>query len=433
MRVSVFGLGYVGVVTAACLVRAGHEVVGVDIDHGKVELVGAGKSPVVEAGLDGLLSSAFASGRLSATSNAADAVHSSDVIMVTVGTPPSKGGGPSLSQVFSTIGEIAESCAAAPGTRVVVLRSTVPPGTLRECAGIFDRLGARDAAHLAFNPEFLREGSAIRDFDEPPYTVIGTTDSVAEAAVRKLYASVDAPVYVVSPDVAEMIKYVCNAWHGTKIAFANEVGRLAKALGLDGRQVMDLVGRDTKLNTSAVYMRPGFAYGGSCIPKDLAALLHLVRTLNVDTRLFQAVPASNAVQVSLAFDMVMETRPKEVGVLGLAFKPGTDDLRSSPMVLLVKQLLGEGIGVRVHDERVHQAKLLGTNLDYIRSHIPHFERLVFGELADVAPWGDALVVGHSTGAYRSAVVMYAGTRPVVDLVGLYDSAPPDINLHGIAW
>jgi GDP-mannose 6-dehydrogenase len=230
-----------------------------------------------------------------------------------------------------------------------------------------------------------------------------------------------------------MVKYVSNAWHATKIAFANEVGRMARALSLDGRQVMELVAKDAKLNASAAYMRPGFAYGGSCIPKDLRALLHVARTLNVPTHLLEAVPASNALQVSAALDMITDLRPKAAAILGLAFKPGTDDLRESPTVLLVKQLLGEGVAVRVHDARVHEAQLQGTNLDYIRLRIPHFESLIHGDIADVAPWGDILVVTHNTDEYRAAVLEFADSRPVVDLVGLFDTAPPDVDLHGIAW
>ena len=433
MRVSVFGLGYVGSVTAACLARDGHSVVGVDTNNAKVALINRGESPVVEHDLQRLLSEGLASGRVRATSNAKDAVAASEASIIAVGTPVGHNGSPALGHVFQTCRAIAVAIGCDAREHSVVLRSTVPPGTLRRCHDLFVEMCPQSTVHLAFNPEFLREGSAIRDFDHPAYTVIGTDDSVAESAVRQLYSAVQAPVHVVSPEIAEMVKYVANAWHAAKISFANEVGRTARACGVDGRAVMGLIAEDSRLNTSPVYMRPGFAFGGSCLPKDLRALTRLSRTMDVRTPLLEAIATSNSGQVDAAIDMIMELRPRAVGVLGLAFKPGTDDLRESPAVVLVKKLLGEGIEIRIHDSCVHEAALLGTNLDYIRSNIGHFETLIDGDLEGVARQGDVLVVTHSTDAYREAVLRFAGSRPVVDLVGLFDDPPPGIDLHGIAW
>jgi GDP-mannose 6-dehydrogenase len=305
----------------------------------------------------------------------------------------------------------------------------VPPGTLARCAELFSAEGA--GVHLAFNPEFLREGSAIRDYDTPAYTIIGTGDAVAENRVRALYAAVAAPVVVVEPAVAEMIKYVANAWHATKIAFANEVGRLAKAFGVDGRDVMDVIVRDTKLNVSPVYLRPGFAYGGSCLPKDVAALLAHARRLDVPVPLLESVPRSNAQQVELAFAAVLASRPRRVAVLGLAFKPGTDDLRESPAVPLVKRLLGEGCEVRIYDRDVNLAHLMGTNLDYIRANLPHFEALLVASPADAVGWADAVVVTYKSGDFVEALSRGDGT-PVIDLAGQFrgDSGR---EAHGIGW
>lgn len=429
MRISIFGLGYVGAVTAACLARDGHQVVGVDVNADKVAGVAAGRSPIVEEGLDVLLEQAVADGRVEATTDARAAVAATDVSMITVGTPPQANGEPDLQYVTRVCSEIAAAVKDLGRAHVVVLRSTAPPGTLARCAEQFADEGAE--VHLAFNPEFLREGSAIRDYDAPAYTIIGTDDATAERRVRELYAAVPAPVVVVEPAVAEMIKYVANAWHATKIVFANEMGRLAKAFGVDGRDVMDVIVRDTKLNVSPVYLRPGFAYGGSCLPKDVGALLAQARRLDVPVPLLESVPLSNAQQIELAFQALLADRPSRVGVLGLAFKPGTDDLRESPAVPLVKRLLGEGCEVRIYDRDVNHAHLMGTNLAYIHANLPHFEALLAESAADVVSWADVTVVTYASPAFSEAL-SGVDRKPVVDLAGLFrdDSGR---ETRGIAW
>jgi GDP-mannose 6-dehydrogenase len=430
MRISVFGLGYVGAVTAACLARDGNHVTGVDVNAEKVELVASGASPIVEEGLDVLLARAVADGRLRATTDAGEAVAATELSVIAVGTPPLANGEPDLGYVMRVCEEIADAVQMAGRPHVVVLRSTVPPGTLARCAEVF---AAKDVeVHLAFNPEFLREGSAIRDYDTPAYTIVGTTDPAAEQKVRALYASVCAPVLVVEPSVAEMVKYVANAWHATKIVFANEVGRLAKACGVDGRDVMDVIAQDTKLNVSPAYMRPGFAYGGSCLPKDVGALLSQARRYDVPVPLLSSVPLSNAQQIDLAFDAVMAARPRRVTVLGLAFKPNTDDLRESPAVPLVKRLLGEGCEVRIFDRDVNHAHLMGTNLAYIRGSLPHFEALLAGSAADAVAWADAVVVTYGSGDFVEALTAGDG-KHVVDLAGLFRGQTYGWDAHGIAW
>jgi GDP-mannose 6-dehydrogenase len=434
VKVSIFGLGYVGAVTAGCLSRDGYEVVGGDVNADKVARVAAGGSPIVEAGLPELLAAGSAAGRLTATVDAVAAVAGTDVSMISVGTPPNDHGVPYLGYVERVCREIGAAVAAKGAAHVVVLRSTVPPGTTQRCAALLaEAAGAGTPLHVAFNPEFLREGSAIRDYDHPAYTIIGTEDALAEAAVRELYACVDAPVHVVPPAVAEMVKYVANTWHATKIGFANEVGRVAKAFGVDGREVMHLITQDTKLNVSSVYMRPGFAYGGSCLPKDVNALLHYAGEMHVPTPLLSAVPASNQAHIEEAVKAVLKHGRRRVAVLGLAFKPGTDDLRESPAVPLVKRLIGEGCEVRIYDCDVHTAQLMGTNLAYIREHIPHFEALLTDTVKDCLAWSEVVVVTYASDQFATAVCDGGQARPVVDLAGLFDEPPGGCEYDGIAW
>lgn len=415
MRVSVFGLGYVGVVTVCCLARDGHRVVGVDINPDKVADVAAGRPPIIESGLEDLLRRGVADGRITATTDAHEAVLTSDLSMITVGTPAQPSGEPNLDFVFRVCSEIASALRSEPKEHVVAVRSTVPPGTLARCRERFATLAR--STHLAFNPEFLREGSAIADFDNPPYTILGTKDPVAERALRDLYAGVSAPLLVVRPEVAEMVKYVANAWHATKIVFANEIARLAEACGVDGREVMGVVVQDTKLNVSATYMRPGFAYGGSCLPKDVSGLLHQGRSHEVPVPLLASLPISNAIHIELAADAVLRYRPTRVAVLGLAFKPGTDDLRESPAVPLVKKLIGEGCQVSVFDRHVRPARLTGANLGYIRANLPHFEALLSDEPDEILRTADVVVVTHSTPEINDLVETVKGRKPIIDLAG----------------
>lgn len=432
MKISVFGLGYVGTVTAGCLARDGHDIIGVDVNPDKVRLVSRGESPIIEPGLSKLLAQAVSAGRLNATTSAAEAIANTDLSLISVGTPPSKTGAPDLGFVFHVLDEIASAIRAKAQNHVVVLRSTVPPGTMARCKEVLDAKTGAACAHLAFNPEFLREGSAIADYDNPPYTVIGTRDQVAETAVREIYRTVPGAVLVVAPELAEMVKYVANAWHATKIGFANEIGRIAKAFDVDGRVVMEIATRDTKLNVSAAYMKPGFAYGGSCLPKDLGALNAIARGRNVSVPLLNALPLSNAAHIDAAVESILQLAPRRVALLGLAFKPGTDDLRESPAVAVAKRLIGEGCEVRIYDRDVHYARLMGTNLAYIRQTLPHFEALLTESPDSALERADTAVLTYNSAEFRDPITRRPDLR-VVDLAGVFTDPPQVQEYSGSAW
>lgn len=424
MKISIFGLGYVGTVTAACLARDGHTVIGVDVNPQKVALINAGESPIVEPELGQLLSEGAAAGRITSTTNSEQAVAASDMSLISVGTPSTENGEPDLSYVFDVCKEIGAAVYRKRAPHVIVLRSTVPPGTLERCHSLLGDVVSSGPIHLAFNPEFLREGSAIRDYYRPPYTVIGTEDSVAKEAVQQMYAAVKAPVIVVKPAVAEMVKYVANAWHAAKVTFVNEIGRIAKALSVDGREVMNIIVQDTKLNISSAYMLPGFAYGGSCLPKDLSALLYFARKKDVPVPLLTMVPVTNSLQVDLAAQEVLRLGARRISIFGLAFKAGTDDLRESPAVLLVKRLLGEGCEVKIYDSAVYQACLMGTNLAYIQRNLPHFQSLLVAEPHQALDGTDLVVITHTSPGFRQVLLDASEKTQVLDLAGIFATELP---------
>ncbi|MHC5821644.1 MAG: nucleotide sugar dehydrogenase [Nostoc sp.] len=433
MKISIFGLGYVGVVTAACLARDGHEVIGVDVNPEKVDLIAKGESPIVEPGLSQLLVEGVAAKLIRATTDAEAAVLASDISLISVGTPPIERGEPDLTYVWNVCKQIGKAAIHKNESHVVVLRSTVPPGTLEKCQNLLDSLIGDHSIHLAFNPEFLREGSAIKDYDQPPYTIIGTESPVAEAAVRQMYATVDAPFTLVKPSVAEMVKYVANCWHAAKVGFANEIGRVAKAFGVDGREVMNIIVQDTKLNISPVYMRPGFAYGGSCLPKDLGALLYYARNMDVPVPLLNALPTTNSLQVDLAAQQVLRLGARKIAILGLAFKPGTDDLRESPAVLLVKRLIGEGCQIKIYDQAVYEARLMGTNLTYIQNNLPHFEDLLVAEPQQALENAELVIVTHASPEFRQILGEALKEIQILDLASVFSEPIQDLNYSGIAW
>ncbi|MEB3212345.1 MAG: UDP-glucose/GDP-mannose dehydrogenase family protein [Leptolyngbyaceae bacterium] len=433
MKISVFGMGYVGVVTAACLARDGHQVIGVDVNSEKIARINQGKSPIVEPGLAELLKEGVNRGLVEATSDAKDAVLRSDMSLISVGTPPNEKGIPELKYVFQVCREIGSALTQKKEPHVVVLRSTVPPGTLDRCSSLFKEVSEDCDVHLAFNPEFLREASAIKDYDNPPYTVIGTDDALAEESLRKMYATVPAPIFVTPPAVAEMVKYVSNAWHAAKISFANEVGRISKGYGVDGRDVMGLVVQDTKLNISPTYMRPGFAYGGSCLPKDVSALLCAAREMNIAVPMLDSLPVSNAAHIEKAVQEVLNLGVRKVALLGLAFKPKTDDLRESPAVVMAKRLIGEGCEIKIYDQAVHQAWLVGTNLAYIQNNIPHFEALLVPNVEDAVEDAELIIVTHATDDFRNAVLKFADNKKVLDLAGVFATSIEELDHYGIAW
>lgn len=433
MRISIFGLGYVGVVTAACLARDGHQVIGVDLNPDKVALIARGESPIIEPGLADLLQQGVQSSCIQATVDASAAVMDSDISLISVGTPPMERGEPDLSYVISVCKDIALAVKQKNSPHVVMLRSTVPPGTLEYCQELMAEVCGPDLIQVAFNPEFLREGSAIRDYDCPPYTIIGTNSAIAEQAVRNLYAKVEAKVLVVEPQVAELVKYVANTWHATKVSFANEIGRLAKAFEVDGREVMDIIVQDEKLNVSPVYMRPGFAYGGSCLPKDLDALLYYARSKDIFVPLLNTIPATNSLQIDLAVQQILNYGLRKIAIFGLAFKANTDDLRESPTVPLVKRLLGEGCQVKIYDPAVHQTQLMGTNLTYIQQHLPHFANLLVANPEEALADSELVVATHRTAEFQQILRQVPEDVKIFDLVGVFDEPPTVPEYEGLAW
>lgn len=433
MKVSIFGLGYVGAVSAACFARDGIDVIGVDVNADKVKMVGSGQAPIMEFGLSELLQEAVQSGRLTATSSAREAVQKSDLSVVSVGTPSHPDGSINLAYVYNVCEEIGMAIAAKGSSHTVVLRSTVVPGTTARCRRILQEHSGDCEVHLAFNPEFLREGTAIRDYEAPPYTMIGTEDAVAETMVRELYAAVDAPVIVVRPPEAELIKSTSNAWHATKIAFANEIGRLAKGHSVDGRVVMDLVTQDTKLNISAAYMKPGFAYGGSCLPKDVRALIAVARMAGIELPLLESLDRTNRKHIEHAVQLIRDTGKKKVGLLGLAFKEGTDDLRESPAVALIDTLHADGCEVWVLDPAVQQASLIGANRQYVEEHLPDLSALLVEDAKAILEHAEVLVVTYSSASFRKILESAPANVAVVDLAGLIEASREGCSYVGIGW
>ncbi len=437
MRIGVFGLGYVGIVSAGCLARAGHRVIGVDPQAAKVELVNAGRSPIIEAEIDGIVAEAVRERRLRATREAAEAIDRCELSLVCVGTPSNGNGSLDLRHVRTVCHEIGEALALT-GKRghVIVIRSTMLPGTTREVVvPALERASGLTVGldfHVCVNPEFLREGTAVRDYYDPPKTIVGDLDAASGALVASLYEGLRAPLIRTSIEIAEMAKYVDNAWHALKVGFGNEIGRLCKRVGLDSHAVMEVFLQDRKLNVSEAYLRPGFAFGGSCLPKDLRALAHMARTLDVELPILSAILSSNAQQIELALEMVRQAGVRNVGMLGLSFKAGTDDLRESPLVELAERLIGKGFAVRIYDRNVHLAHLLGSNRDYILNRIPHIAQLVDGDLDSVVAHGDVIVVGNRAPEFSSALERASG-KTVLDLVRLDGSRPPACAYQGISW
>lgn len=435
-QVSVFGLGYVGTVTAAALAAAGHDVIGIDPNPVKVESVRQGRSPVIERGLDELLERVVAEGRLTATSDPVEAVRATSISVICVGTPSRENGSLDLSHVRNVSREIG---AALPDDRfhVVVVRSTMLPGSTEGVviADIETASGRRriEDFGVSFNPEFLREGSSLHDYDHPPYTLIGSEDSRTAEIVESLYAHIDADVIHAPLSVAEMVKYVSNAYHALKVSFANEIGNICAAQDIDSHAVMDIFVRDTKLNVSAAYLKPGFAFGGSCLPKDLRALTYHGRRLDVVSPVLESIMPSNQLQVERAFRMIEASGKRAVGVLGMSFKPGTDDLRESPMVELIERLIGKGFDVRVFDRNVSLAGLHGANRTYIEREIPHIATLMSESLDDLLDVSEVLVVGHKDPEFDRAVAGAGSGKAIVDLVRIAAEIDHGAGYAGIAW
>ena len=415
MRVSVFGLGYVGCVSAACFARLGHDVVGVDTNPDKVSLVNASTSPLVEPGLDELLKEVVGERRLRATTSCPEAVEHSELAMICVGTPGRPNGQLNVEAVARIGEEIAQALKGRTAPLTVVLRSTVLPGTTEQVLAPALRKGGAAGLRIAVNPEFLREGSALRDFSRPPLTLVGCEDPAAAAQLRALYAGIEAQFVETRVKTAEMMKYVSNSWHALKICFANEIGNVCSAYGVDAHEVMRVFMMDKKLNISEAYLRPGFAFGGSCLPKDVRALVYAGRSADVALPVLSSILGSNEAQIRRGVDAVLETRKRRIGIVGLSFKPGTDDLRESAMVTLVETLIGKGCDVRILDRNVSIARLVGANRRYIEEEIPHISSLMCDDVESLLAHAEVLVIGN---ADEQAAHALAAVRPgcvVIDL------------------
>jgi GDP-mannose 6-dehydrogenase len=435
---SVFGLGYVGCVSSACFAKEGHRVIGVDVSRAKVDMINSGRATIVESGIGELVAEMVAAGRLTATTSSADAVRDSDISLICVGTPSRPNGSIDLQYVERVCQEIGAAFKTKASRHTVVVRSTVLPGTIQKIVipALESSSGKRAGKDfgVCMNPEFLREGTSIRDFYDPPFTLIGTDDQQAADAVASLYAGLEARVHVTSTGVAEMIKYTCNCFHGLKVGFANEVGNICKVFGVDSHEVMRIFCLDTKLNLSPTYLRPGFAFGGSCLPKDLRAITYHARSNDVDTPILSATLNSNQQQIERAYDMVRAAGSRNVGVLGLAFKAGTDDLRESPMVSVVEMLIGKGANLAIYDRDVSEARLIGSNREYIEHEIPHIWSLMRGSVDEVLEASDVIVIGNSSGEFRLIEPKLRPGHVVIDLVRAFgDRTSNGDGYRGICW
>ncbi len=438
MNISIFGLGYVGAVSLACLARDGHNVIGVDIDQAKLDLIGAGKTPVVEQGMVELMAEIVGSGRVAVTRDTREAVARSDLSLICVGTPSAPNGSQDQSAILHLAKDFGVALREKRSVHVIVFRSTLVPGTVEDVLRpIIEReSGKKDGVdfHVCFQPEFLREGTSIRDYDKPPFTIVGAAAKAPLDVLRSLFGHLPCEFHGTSIRAAEMVKYCCNNFHALKITFANETARLCEALAVDPFEVMDLVCRDTQLNISRAYLKPGFAFGGSCLPKDLRATTYLAKTRDVELPVLGSLLESNRAHIDHAIAKVIGSGKRRIGMIGLSFKTGTDDLRESPLVALAEHFIGKGLNLLVYDPDVHLSNLLGANRRFIERHVPHIGLLMRGEIEPVIAQSEVLVVGLSDAQVFEAI--RKRTRPdqiVVDLVNIPDRRGIAARYVGLCW
>jgi GDP-mannose 6-dehydrogenase len=428
VRIAIFGLGYVGVVSAACLARDGHEVVGVDPNTLKTDLVNAGRSPIVEPGLEPLIASAVAESRLRATDDYVEAVRLAEMVLVCVGTPGNANGSLDLQYVRRACRQIGKALRKLDGRpfKVIVVRSTMLPGSMESVVvpTLEEASGKTAGVHfgVCINPEFLREGAAIYDYNHPPKTIIGASDERSAEFVAEVYRHLDAPLLKTDLRTAEMAKYADNTWHALKVAFANEMGRLCKAMRVDGPRLMNLFCEDTKLNISRAYLRPGFAFGGSCLPKDVRALTYQGRAVDVQMPLIASILPSNRVHIDHALELIVAAGKRRIGLLGLSFKEGTDDLRESPVVTLAEKLIGKGYELLVYDHNVRLSSLVGANREYILDHIPHIGKLLVEDPERLFAQSEVVVIATPEEEFPDLVARHGAGKSVVDLVGVWSGA-----------
>jgi GDP-mannose 6-dehydrogenase len=438
MNVSVFGLGYVGSVSAACFAEDGHTVVGVDVNADKVASLNEGRSPIVEKGLDELIRDNTANGRLRATTSTADAVRDTELSLICVGTPSRKNGSLDLTYLERVAEQIGAALKDKNAYHVVVVRSTVLPGTTHDIViPALERTSGKKYGTgfgVTVNPEFLREGTAIHDFRNPPLTLVGHNYASDAEPTKALYAKVDAPMETTTVRTAEMMKYASNTWHALKVTFANEIGNVCKRVGIDSHEVMAIFCKDEKLNLSSYYMKPGFAFGGSCLPKDVRALQYRAKEVDLEMPVIQAILGSNQMQIQHAIDQIVDTGKKRIGLLGFSFKAGTDDLRESPIVILAEALLGKGYSLCIYDKNVSIARLVGANKDYINKQIPHLSSLLTESIDDVLEKSDVIVVGNGAPEFGDALTRTRPDQIILDLVRVKterSQIPGDYR--GICW
>jgi GDP-mannose 6-dehydrogenase len=437
LRISIFGLGYVGSVSLACLAQSGHVVIGVDISQSKVDLINRGGSPIIEKDLGRIIKAQRLKRKISATLDAESAVLQTEVSFICVGTPSTKQGHLNLDGIFGVAQGIAAAITKKRGFHVVVIRSTVLPGTNQRIAELIERISHKKSGKdftVVSNPEFLREGTAVHDFNNPPYTLIGTADKRGIESMKKVYKYIDAPVVQVDTKVAELIKYVNNAFHALKICFANEIGSICKALDVDSHRLMDIFCLDTKLNISPSYLKPGFAYGGSCLPKDLGALCAIAHDHYLKCPVLENIEPSNENQKNRVLEDIIGFGKQKIGFLGLSFKEGTDDLRSSPIVDILEKLLGKGFEIRIFDRSVSLAKLVGGNREYIMQRIPFISRFLADDIGAVVSQSDVIVIVNKEEGFRQALGRMAGDKAILDLVNMdFRGRATHQGYHGVSW
>jgi len=438
LRISIFGLGYVGAVSLACLARDGHEVIGVDVDPAKLSLIREGKTPVVEEGMVDLMAKVVGNGNVSVTSDVREAVLGSDISLICVGTPSAANGSQDQGAMLRVAHDIGRILRDKPASHVFVFRSTLVPGTVEDVLRpILEReSGKKDGVgfHLCFQPEFLREGTSIRDYDNPPFTIVGAASSAPIETLKQLFGHLPCEFHSTSIRAAEMVKYCCNNFHALKITFANETARVCQAMGVDPFEVMDLVCKDRQLNISPAYLKPGFAFGGSCLPKDLRATMHLAKMRDVELPMLGGILGSNRVHIDHAINKVLASGERRIGMIGLSFKTGTDDLRESPLVLMAEHFIGKGLSLSVFDPEVHLSRLLGANRRFIEQHLPHIGSMIRADIETVIEESGLLVVGIAPAGVREALERLV--RPdqiIVDLVNLPNRANIRGHYEGLCW
>ena len=438
MRISIFGLGYVGAVSLACLARDGHHVVGVDIDTAKLDLIRAGNTPVVEEGMVALMKSVVGSGRVSVTTDVVQAVSSTELSIVCVGTPSAANGSQDQSATIRLTRSLGAAIRDKDAPHFIVFRSTLVPGTVEDVLRpiLEEASGKREGVdfHICFQPEFLREGSSIKDYDKPPFTVVGASSDAPIELLKRLFGHLPCEFYSTSIRAAEMVKYCCNNFHALKITFANETARVCEAMGVDPFAVMDLLCKDRQLNISPAYLKPGFAFGGSCLPKDLRATLHFAKMRDVELPMLSGILGSNRVHIDHAINKVLASGERRIGMIGLSFKTGTDDLRESPLVLMAEHFIGKGLSLSVYDPEVHLSQLLGANRRFIEQHLPHIGSMIRGDIETVIAESGLLVVGIAPLGVRDALErLVRPDQVVVDLVNLPNAASIKGRYEGLCW